>query len=107
MGTKLRALYQRKKGRDLLDLALALENEKVDAGRIVNAFVQYMSHGGLRVTRAQFEENIDAKLRDPQFTADIGLLLASDFSWDINIAADMVKATLIERLTGRPWQGLK
>jgi predicted nucleotidyltransferase component of viral defense system len=105
LGTKLRALYQRKKGRDLFDLAVALEKEKVDADRIVNAFGAYMTHGGHRVTRAKFEENIDAKLRDPRFTADIGPLLASDFSWDIEMAAETVRTALIERLMGDPWQG--
>ena len=32
LGTKLRALYQRKKGRDLFDLHYALENLDVDVG---------------------------------------------------------------------------
>lgn len=105
LGTKLRALYQRKKGRDLFDLAIALETARVDADRIVNAFGEYMTHGGHRVTRAQFEENIYAKLRDPQFTADISPLLASDFSWDIEMAAETVQTALIERLRGDPWQG--
>ena len=35
LGTKLRALYQRKKGRDLFDLAVALEHDGVDPRRIV------------------------------------------------------------------------
>jgi predicted nucleotidyltransferase component of viral defense system len=105
LGTKLRALYQRKKGRDLFDLAVALEKVSVDADRIVNVFGEYMAHGGHRVTRAQFEENIHAKLHDPQFTADIGPLLASDFSWDIEMAAQTVQTALIERLRGDPWQG--
>jgi predicted nucleotidyltransferase component of viral defense system len=33
LGTKLRALYQRKKGRDLFDLAAALEHEDADPAR--------------------------------------------------------------------------
>lgn len=105
LGTKLRALYQRKKGRDLFDLAVALEKAMVDADRIVNAFGEYMTHEGHRVTRAQFEENIDAKLRDPQFTADLGPLLASEFSWDSGHAAANVLSTLIVRLPGDPWRG--
>ena len=38
LGTKLRALYQRKAGRDLFDLATALENPAVNPVRIVGAF---------------------------------------------------------------------
>src|SRR5207344_1808278 len=42
LGTKLRALYQRKKGRDLFDLALALQRGGVSADRLVAAFKRYM-----------------------------------------------------------------
>jgi len=38
LGTKLRALYQRKKGRDLLDLAIALEETDADPARILECF---------------------------------------------------------------------
>ena len=105
LATKLRALYRRKKGRDLFDLAVALKHAVVDPDRIVNAFSAYMGHGGQRVTRAQFEQNIEAKLGDPQFTADIGPLLAPDFSWDVASAAAMVCSRLIAALPGAPWMG--
>ena len=104
LGTKMRALYQRKKGRDLFDLAVALETGTVDPKRIVTAFTQYMSHGGHEVSRAEFERNIDARLRDPQFTADIGQLLAAGFSWNSADAAARVQSHLIERMPGEPWQ---
>jgi len=84
----MRALYQRKKGRDLFDLAMALKKSSVDADRIVAAFSEYMHREGHRVTRAQFEENIAAKLRAPQFIADITPLLASGFSWDMQTDAE-------------------
>jgi predicted nucleotidyltransferase component of viral defense system len=56
LGTKMRALYQRKKGRDLFDLAIALEKAAVDPDRIVAAFSEYMARDGHRVTRAQFRK---------------------------------------------------
>jgi hypothetical protein len=68
LGTKLRALYQRKKGRDLFDLAVALAHDGVDPGRIVETFAAYMDHGGHIITRALFEQNMHQKLTDPQFT---------------------------------------
>jgi predicted nucleotidyltransferase component of viral defense system len=46
LGTKLRALYQRKKG-DLFDLAAALDATTVDPARIVEAFTTY-----IRVSRS-------------------------------------------------------
>ena len=63
--------YQRRKGRDLFDLGIALAASNVDPVRILDAFTEYMTRGGHPVTRAMFERNLNAKLRDPQFTADI------------------------------------
>ncbi len=100
LGTKLRALYQRKKGRDLLDLAVALKSGKADPQRVVDAFLAYMQHGGNKVTRVTFEQNLDAKLRDPLFIADIGPLLAPGFAWDIEGAAERVRAQVLSLLPG-------
>jgi predicted nucleotidyltransferase component of viral defense system len=98
LGTKLRALYQRRKGRDLFDLATALKNPTVDPTRIIAAFSAYMDQGGHNVTREQFERNLAAKLHDPQFTADIGPLLAPGYSSDIANAAKTVSSSLIALL---------
>ena len=105
LATKLRALYQRRKGRDLFDLAVALEKTTLDPERVVTAFLQYMEHDGHDVTRAQFERNIQAKLRNSQFNADIGPLLAAGFSWDLQEAAESVRSRLIARLPGDQWEG--
>jgi len=105
LGTKLRALYQRKQGRDLFDLATALKMSDVNRGRVVEAFSEYLSHAGQRVTRAQFEQNLAAKLEDPEFVADIGPLLSGGFKWDIEEAAPIVLEELITRLPGEPWKG--
>lgn len=105
LATKMRALYQRSKGRDLFDLAFALESAKVDPKRIIAAFSEYMNHGGHRVTRAQFEQSLDAKLRDRRFNADIGPLLAANFQWDRVKATENVRSLLIARLPGEPWKG--
>ena len=80
LGTKLRALYQRKKGRDLFDLAIALDSEEVNPQKIVDIFYKYMEHGGYSVSRQQFEDNVTDKLRDDNFTSDIGPLLAQGYT---------------------------
>lgn len=105
LGTKLRALYQRKKGRDLFDLATALERADADPARIIESFSEYMAHSGHRVTRAQFEQTLHGKLNDRQFTADIGPYLADGAAWDLEAAAARVSGSLIERLLGDPWKG--
>ena len=104
LATKLRALYQRKKGRDLFDLANALNTGTADPDRIVTAFTEYMGGDGHRVTRAQFERNMKIKLGDSRFGSDLGLLLAGGHSWDIAEAARNVAARLIALLPGAPWQ---
>jgi predicted nucleotidyltransferase component of viral defense system len=98
LGTKMRALYQRKKSRDLFDLAAALDKTDVEPGRIVETFLAYMEHGGHRVTRALYEQNIQNKLVDPLFTADISALLANGYTWNITEAAQQVTEALIQRL---------
>ena len=105
LGTKLRALYQRRKGRDLFDMATALDRSEAAPARIIQAFSAYMEHGDHHVTRAQFEQNLANKLRDPQFGGDVEPLLAADFSWDMEAAARNVGEALIERLPGEAWQG--
>ncbi len=94
LGTKLRALYQRRKGRDLFDLATALSRDGVDPARIIAAFRRYMGEGGHHVTRAELENNLAAKLEDKRFLSDIPPLLAVGQSWNAAQAAALV----VERL---------
>ncbi|MGD0693945.1 MAG: nucleotidyl transferase AbiEii/AbiGii toxin family protein [Terriglobia bacterium] len=105
LGTKLRALYQRKAGRDLFDLAIALTGSKADPERIVSAFLRYMDHEGHKITHALFEENFALKMQDPAFLADISPLLVDDYKWDPEAEAPIVSSRLIERLPGDPWKG--
>lgn len=105
LGTKLRALYQRKKGRDLFDLDLALQRDDVSAERIVEVFAKYLEQDGAKVTRAMFEQNLAAKKQDPSFTADIGPLLAPGRAWDFDEAFERVLRRLVVLLPGVPWKG--
>jgi predicted nucleotidyltransferase component of viral defense system len=106
LGTKMRALYQRKQGRDLFDLAIALKHSAVDPRRVVAAFSEYMRRENRTVSRAQFEENFFLKLRDHAFHADIGPLLAlQENPWDTAGEAGVISSRLIELLPGEPWKG--
>jgi len=104
LGTKLRALYQRRRGRDLFDLAIALKSPAVNPDRVVETFAKYLEHDGHNVTRAQFEENLALKLEDPEFMADISPLLAPTYVWDPEGEAAVVSSQLIARLPGEPWK---
>jgi len=104
LGTKLRALYQRKKGRDLFDLWCAHTIAGVGEARIVQCFQKYLDHSGLRVSRAEFEANLDGKLSDPRFLGDIVPLLAPGSAWDPGGAGRYARK-LVARLPGKPWKG--
>lgn len=107
LGTKLRALYQRKKGRDLFDLARALDEAPVDRERVVACFSRYMQEQGERVSRAMFEQNLADKRTDPVFTGDIAPLLAAGADWDMERAFESVLRELIALLPGATWRGRK
>ena len=105
LGTKMRALYQRKKGRDLFDLWLALTEQDVDPDEIVHCFTEYMSFGDTAATRAQFEANMAAKLDDALFVDDITPLLRPGVEYDAQTAWPVVHEALVRRLPGAPWKG--
>ncbi|MBA4417074.1 MAG: nucleotidyl transferase AbiEii/AbiGii toxin family protein [Syntrophus sp. (in: bacteria)] len=105
LGTKVRALYQRKKGRDLFDLWKAFNITNASPDRVIECFLRYMEYEGRRVSRAEFEENLLLKLEDPRFLNDIGPLLAPDCACDIISAADCVLNRLAVLIPGEPWEG--
>lgn len=105
IGTKLRALYQRRKGRDLFDLWLCTSGQLIDPARVVRCFQAYMEHGGHRVSRAEFEQNLHHKQADPAFLDDIRPLIQHDIGYDAQAAIALVREMLIQRLPGDPWRG--
>jgi predicted nucleotidyltransferase component of viral defense system len=107
LGTKLRALFQRRKGRDLYDLAMALQHfPKLDRPQVIHCFQRYMEHGKTPVTRAQFEENLARKLADAAFLADVIPLLSPDAEpFEAKKAGERVGAEFLAALPGDPWKG--
>lgn len=96
LGTKLRALYQRAKGRDLFDLAQALEQRPdLDAKAIVRCCLYYMERDGLRVTSRQFEQNLTRKMLDAAFVMDVPPLLAPGLQYDPARAGAVVMEKLV------------
>jgi predicted nucleotidyltransferase component of viral defense system len=104
LATKLRALFQRRKGPDLFDLWTALE-EGVDPSDVVDIFVVYVKHGGHQITRALFEENLVDKIHLPAFTDDIPPLLPPGVTFDLAEAIERVLREVIALLPGEPWKG--
>ena len=76
IATKLRALYQRKKGRDLFDIWLALQQyPKLDTKDVIKCFKEYIKFEGGRISKNEFEKNLLFKKDDPVFTSDLSALL--------------------------------
>jgi predicted nucleotidyltransferase component of viral defense system len=105
LGTKLRALYQRKKGRDLFDLWWASEQVEISLDRVVRCFDEYLGSDGLRVSRAELEANLESKLKDRRFIADLQPLLAPGIEWDLRTATEWLFEEITPRLRGAPWKG--
>jgi hypothetical protein len=68
-------------------------------------FDRYMTAGGHRVSRAQFEANLHAKRSDPSFRGDIEPLLRPGTTWDIDLAMDTVLERVVSGLGGDAWKG--
>ena len=106
MGTKMRALYQRQKGRDLFDLYHVLEMfPNLDSQKVIGCFQKYLAHEHLDVSRAEFEANMHDKMSAKRFRTDIHPILHPDQAFDIASAYERVHENLIARLPGEPWEG--
>lgn len=99
-GTKLRALYQREKGRDLFDQWLVLRGG-ADPDEIVGAFNHYVGDGAF--TYPQLRQNLRAKLESDEFNADLEtLVIEVPSGYTVPAAADLVMEMLGSRLHNAP-----
>ena len=99
LGTKLRALYQRSKGRDLFDLNYARLQTSLDLAQVIQCFEEYMEFSvGYIPTQKQFLRNIELKEQDPDFIGDIEGLLRTEIEYDQEQAFEWVKAEVISKL---------
>ena len=86
LGTKMRALYQRRKGRDLFDLWFGLTKGKANPDTIVKCFKKYMEASGLRVSATEYRMNMEAKINLSEFRSDTENLLRAEVEYPIEEA---------------------
>jgi predicted nucleotidyltransferase component of viral defense system len=98
LATKVRALYQRRKGRDLFDLWLGITQGKADAAKVVKIFKEYMKAEGRRIKREDYEKNIEAKMKHPGFIEDVKPLLPANVSYDVKAAFSLISKQIVSRL---------
>ena len=88
LATKLRALLQRDKGRDLFDLDHALDAlPDLNLHRVVELFVRYLDQQGQAISRAEAEQRMLAKFARPDLLGDIRALLTPDRAESLDAAA--------------------
>ncbi len=98
LATKVRALYQRRKGRDLFDLWLALTATECDPQNVVRIFCEYMNAAGRKVDRKVFEENLRAKVSHRVFLSDTDAIIRPGMQYDPRSACDLVVREIVNRL---------
>ncbi len=92
VATKIRALYQRRKGRDLFDMWLAVEEANVTPEAIADCFGPYRPDGWEPYLAM---DNLDAKLDDERFTSDLdGLITEWPESYSIEAGAAVARAVI-------------
>lgn len=98
LASKLRALYQRRKGRDLFDLWYVNEKTDIDTDKILAAFPAYIQDTSKRITSKIFLQNLRQKRTNKLFLEDIGPLLNPSIEYEQEKAFDWIASALIEKL---------
>ncbi len=98
LATKLRALYQRRKGRDLFDLWLGITEGKADAGKVIQIFKHYMKTEGQIVDSMRYEKNLQEKMRHKGFLSALNPLLPADATYDVQEAYVFIKNEVVDKL---------
>lgn len=100
LGTKLRALYQRKKGRDLYDIYKSIKTEpSLAIERIIQSYHGYMKHEVTGIPpREVYLKNIEDKMNDAEFLGDTTALLRPDESYDPQEGFNLVKNAIIAKM---------
>jgi predicted nucleotidyltransferase component of viral defense system len=105
-GTKLRALLQRRKNRDLFDLHHGLDQLAMDFDKLIACFDHYLALEGKPITRAIAEQRMLEKLTR-SLTEDIAPLLPAGIRFndaDALQAFERVWTELITRIKGDAWK---
>jgi len=95
LATKLRALYQRRKGRDLFDLWWAGERAAIDPERIISVLRTYLGQAGQpMIRRRELSANLAAK-SNPGYLGEVRPLLRADVAFDGAVAMRWVEDTFL------------
>ena len=113
LATKIRALLQRNKGRDLYDLNYALEVfEDLDIRRVIDMFGKYLEASERSISKAEAQLRMFQKYNDSPLLADIHPLLPTEQSK--NLTEEVAERAfwnvfdnIVCQLPGEDWVGLE
>jgi len=95
LGSKLKALYGRKKGRDLFDLYWAFLHQNIDVEKLLFCNKKHYENANQKQpTNRQFLHNMEEKLTDFEFTHDVFSVIKSDIEYDTITAWEKVRGIL-------------
>lgn len=99
-GTKLRAVYQRRKGRDLFDLwKILTQVPELDKEKVLHSYKQYLAFTAPHLpTYKEFVMNMEEKLQDEEFLSDTDLILGPQVEYNPKLAWENVKEDLVRLL---------
>lgn len=98
LGTKMRAMYQRSKGRDLFDMWYAIKQTGIESSRILEAWNFYMEHEEHSISKQEFIDNMEKKAVDREFVNDMQGLLRPGILYDAQEAYKFIEIKLLERI---------
>jgi predicted nucleotidyltransferase component of viral defense system len=98
-GTKLRALYQRRKSRDLFDIYWAYQHHEMNTEELIQCYNKYMEFVVDQLpSKKMFMDNMDEKMKDVEFTTDIHTILRPEIKYDNETAFRFIKDKIIENI---------
>ena len=100
LGTKLRALYQRRKGRDLYDMYKALlQVPDMNKDALLKCYHAYIDFVVVEPpTQKLYLQNMEAKMQDDEFMGDLAALIPPTEQYDQILAYKMVRDQILEKL---------
>ena len=100
LGTKLRALYQRKKGRDLFDIDYARRNLDIDWTKVVHCFKKYITDVTSKrpPSQKEFIITMDSKIGQLAFDGDMEAILRPRVDYSQEEAWECMQVEIINKV---------
>lgn len=98
MATKLRALYQRRKGRDLFDVWYVAKQKLIDLNRVLDIYSKYCANDNAHIQGVDFLNNLVLKKNHPDFQSDMIPLLPRELNWNFEEAYQFVVDNVVSKL---------